>query len=321
MKALIAALLLTAPAPSRDTILRERHRAIANRKEKAMAESLKKPSLAPAQRAQPGKRHAAPGATESLQIPVTGKGIDSKGNIYTVAGVVTLQIESAPPVPPPVVTKITGIRDPVSAGLVTGGTPGQRLVLEGELLSGPDLIRVAIGGQIAPVSRQSPTAVEFTVPPLPAGQTNLELWWLVANNWQSKGRLPFTVKGTEPLPPPPPGPTLSGIVQEPARNAVTTGSVGKSYVALGSDLPTGGEGPGTWLKLTIAGQPVILTAASSRGIAFSIPNTLTGLPLSGPVVLWRLRPGEAAWQPLATGPVFGITEGAAGPAPGPRVVP
>ena len=232
-----------------------------------------------------------------------------------------LQIESAPPVPPPVVTKITGIRDPVSAGLVTGGTPGQRLVLEGELLSGPDLIRVAIGGQIAPVSRQSPTAVEFTVPPLPAGQTNLELWWLVANNWQSKGRLPFTVKGTEPLPPPPPGPTLSGIVQEPARNAVTTGSVGKSYVALGSDLPTGGEGPGTWLKLTIAGQPVILTAASSRGIAFSIPNTLTGLPLSGPVVLWRLRPGEAAWQPLATGPVFGITEGAAGPAPGPRVVP
>lgn len=196
---LILALLLAAPAPTLDQILTQRARAQANRHEKAL------------QREQVYSRPIAlPGATEALTIPLTGKAIGSDGKVYTFSGTVTLSIDTpAPtptPVPVPTVTKLTGIRDPATNLIVTSGAVGKRLVLEGELLLAQDLL-VVVGGQVAAIASKSPTRIEFTVPTGPLGRPDtLILYWLQANNWQEKGRLPFRV-GTVPPPTPTPEPT------------------------------------------------------------------------------------------------------------------
>lgn len=210
MNALLIAALIAAPAPSREQILRDRAGAAANRRE---AEA----------------RVKLPGATESLQIPVTGKGVDGKGNVYTFSGVVTLQIDTPLPPPPPLTTKLTGIRNPETAILVTTAAPGQRLVLEGELLTS-ETILVAIGGERATVTRAAAGMIEFIVPPVPEGKPPvLILYWLVNNNWVEKGRLPLTVKAA-PTPTPTPTPTPPGdsprvdSIQSSGEQVTITGS-------------------------------------------------------------------------------------------------
>lgn len=198
MTALLIAALIAAPAPSQEAILRERARAAANAREKATAAALEREQVY-------SRPIGLPGAGETLTVPLTGKAIGSDGKVYTFSGTVTLQIDSPAPLPP--ATRLTGIRDPATALLVTTATAGQRLVLEGEgLLS--ETILVTVGGERAAVLRQSAGMIEFTVPPVPAGKSpTLVLYWLIANQWQPKGTLPLTVlQGPAPTPTPTPVP-------------------------------------------------------------------------------------------------------------------
>ncbi len=195
MNALLIAALLAVPAPSRDQILRDRASRQSNAREKALQREIlySAPILPP----------GALGSQETVQVPIVStKVILSDGRVLELSGVLTGTITSPAPVPP--LTRLTGIRDPATALLVTKATPGQRLVLEGEQLLS-ETIRLTVGGEIAPVTRQSAGMLEFTVPPVPAGRPPvLILYWLQANNWVEKGRLPLTVTSS-PVPVPVPG--------------------------------------------------------------------------------------------------------------------
>lgn len=281
MTALLLAALLAAPAPSRDQILRERHRAIDNAREKATAAALRADLTREQVYSRPIGPPGALGAQETVQVPIVStKVMLSDGRILELSGVLTGTITTPAPPPPPVVTKLTGIRDAAGA-LVTGGTSGQRLVLEGERLAAGDLIRVAIGGQIAPVSRQSAGMVEFTVPSLPAGPSTLELWWLVNNNWQSKGRLPFTVRtpGPEPQPQPIPPPGEQEVIrieryEDGSGNPVTSIKVNQPLVIVGSGF---GTRPGrVWVNLWVV---PVLEWTPTRIRTMTSPTANDSLPV------------------------------------------
>jgi hypothetical protein len=71
---------------------------------------------------------ALPGAPTTVTVPITGKTTDAQGNSVTVSGTLTLTIELAGPIPPPVTeTKLTGVRNPATGLLVTTTTAGTRL--------------------------------------------------------------------------------------------------------------------------------------------------------------------------------------------------
>lgn len=145
-----------------------------------------------------------PGAPEVLSGPLAFTFKASDGRTISFQGTGTLTIETPAPIPPPVGTKLSGIRDPATGLLVTTTTAGTRLLLEGEnLLS--ETILVTCGGERSAVLRQLNNVIEFVAPVVPAGKPNvLVLYWLINNNWQEKGRLPLTVTSGGPTPQPPP---------------------------------------------------------------------------------------------------------------------
>lgn len=152
-----------------------------------------------------------PGATETIQVPVSGQATDSKGNKVTITGTVTVTLEANTTPPPPVGTVLSGVRDKLSGQLVTTATPGMRLVLEGtKLINGDELFTIALGGEKATVVTATDTAIDFVAPTVPPNKPPvLILYWLVNNAWVEKGRLPFQVSVIGP--PPPPGAALPRV--------------------------------------------------------------------------------------------------------------
>lgn len=220
------------PALMAAQVRAERARAQANRRERAEAAALRREIV---------YSRPLPGATETLQIPVTGKAVDRVGRTFTFSGSVTLSIDTPSPSPAPVGTKLTGIRDPATALLVTTATAGQRLVLEGEGLLAATLL-VTVGGERAAVLRQSAGMIEFTVPPVPPGKSPvLILYWLLENQWQAKGTLPLAVKPGPTPPPPPPGPKLGIRVdgfEDGAGRSVEVVPIHDTLIIVGSGFGT-----------------------------------------------------------------------------------
>jgi hypothetical protein len=278
MNPLILALLLAAPAPSRDQILAARVRAQSNRREKALAERLNNPRQSRVQRTKPPEAPQRPGATETLLIPVTGNAIDSTGRTFTFSGTITLSIETPSPTPVPIVTKLSAILDPLTALPVTSGAVGERLLLTGQRLQGGDLIRVTVAGETAVIARQSAESIEFTVPAVPAGRSPvLALYWLISNGWQLKGTLPFTVRGSTPPPPPPPPPPgpadvkIDGLRDWATAQPATGGKVGQRMVLEGRFFPYEGVA-----QIKIGGQMVGGLAQSVGMIGFQVPDAPVG---------------------------------------------
>lgn len=245
-----------------------------------------------------------PGAVETLTVPLAGRAMAADGTVFSFSGSIVLTIEAKPPPPPPpVVTKLTGLRDPVSGALVTTAAVGQRLVLEGELLTSETLL-VAVGGERAAVVSSSPTKIEFLVPPVPAGKPPvLILYFLVSNNWVEKGRLPLTIQGSTPIPP---GPSLGFRVdgyEDGAGKPVTSLPINSPLVIVGSGFGA-------------AAGKVLVNKSFSRVTSWSDTKISTrsgeGANRYHPVLLDVFRPGEG-WVSGIVGPF--VTMPGEGPLP------
>ena len=134
----------------------------------------------------PPVQAAPPGATTSVQIPITGSAVDSAGRKLTFSGVVTLSIDDTVIPPPPPVPAITGIRPAGQTALVGEAVSGAPLELVGTNLpvsaTASSNLRLAIAGQAATVRQWSSTIVWFTAPTVTTTVSGPTQIWVQLNN-------------------------------------------------------------------------------------------------------------------------------------------
>lgn len=179
--------------PTAEQIRAERARQASNRRERELA------------------RHLKPAAGVSFPIPVSSKALLPDGRSLTVTGTLTGTLDTVPvPVPPPL-TRLGSLRDAVTGTAVVTAVPGQRLALVGETLIGGTYQRITVGGEIGPIGKVAATRLEFVVPAVPAGPTEVLLYWLEGGGWVLKGKLPLVIGSGQPGPVPVPVPATDAF--------------------------------------------------------------------------------------------------------------
>lgn len=188
IETLIALSLLAAPAATQEQVQAESARQDAARAEQT--------EVLLQQRA---------GATETLQVPVTGQAIDSQGRTVTVSGVLSVVIA----IPEPVGPQVQRVTDAATGQPAFELSPGQRLVIEGRNLLQPGTTaRVHIAGRLAAGTTWANTRIEVTVPPVATLYRGpVQVLWRIDGVWTVVAALDgFTLSPGPPPPPPPPPP-------------------------------------------------------------------------------------------------------------------
>lgn len=112
-------------------------------------------------------------------------------------------------------------------------------------------------------------------------------------------------------PPPPPEGLVFGQVTDIFGTPVSSATAGKVLILRGSGFPmTNGVPPfsPSSLRLSFAGQSLMVAAWTNDAVQFGIPNTVSDpltAPLTGKFTVWRQNAGN--WVALGTGGAFTIT--------------